>query len=264
MSQTADAIHQKVVSQFAPNAASYVTSQGHANREVIGRLVDLVDPRPTDSLLDVATGAGHVALNFAPRVGRAVALDLTQSMLDQVERQAAEQGLSNVSTHLGKAEELPFPDGSFDIVTVRLAPHHFSDVPCFLRESARVLQPNGKFLLVDSTAPDDDAVDQLINHLELLRDPSHVRSYRPGEWIDMIEAAGLAVVHQHVGLYADGHRMELTGWMDRIGTPEENREELKGIFFDPVPELVEALKIERVDDVVTFALPEMTVLAVKR
>ena len=256
-------IHARVVSSFAPNAAAYVTSQGHANPEVIGRLVELVKPKPTDRLLDIATGAGHVALNFAPFVNEVVALDLTPSMLEQVTRQAAEKGFTHVKTQLAPAEDMPFPDESFEIVTVRLAPHHFSDVPKFLQEVTRVLKPYGKFLLVDTTVPDDDELDRVINHLELLRDPSHVRNYRVGEWISMIQEAGMTVVHQHVGLHADGHRMEFEGWMNRIGTPEENREELRGIFFDPTPELVETLKIERENDVVTFTLPEMTVLAVR-
>jgi hypothetical protein len=76
-----------------------------------------------------------------------------------------------------------------------------------------------------------------------------------------LERAGLLVDHVHVGLHSGGHRMELEEWMERIGTPAKNREQLRGLFFDPPPELVEELVIERKADEVTFSLPEMTLLA---
>lgn len=254
-------IHAKVASQFGPNASAYVTSAGHSSASVLAELVALVLPSPHARLLDVATGAGHVALAFAPSVGRAVALDLTPAMLRTVERLAGERGLTNVETVEGRAEELPFPDLSFEVVTVRLAPHHFADPVRFIREAARVLVPEGKFLLVDTTVPEDDLLDREINRIELLRDPSHVRNYRVSEWRAMLEENGFEVVHVEVGMHAGGTRMEVLGWMDRIGTPEANREELLGTFFDPTPELVEALEIQRENDVVTFSLPEMTLLA---
>ena len=257
-------IHQKVSAQFGPNAAAYVSSAGHSNASVLAGLVELVAPSPTDTLLDIATGAGHVALAFAPYVAAVTALDLTPSMLRQVETAARERHLNNVAAVEAAAEDLPFPDGSFDIVTVRLAPHHFADVPGFLGQVHRVLKPGGKFLLVDTTVPEDDMLDREINHIEVLRDPSHVRNYRVSEWSEMLSKAGFEEEHVQVGMHAGGTRMEVVGWMDRIGTPEENRPEILGTFFNPTPELVEALEIQRVDDVVTFSLPELTVLSMAR
>jgi ubiquinone/menaquinone biosynthesis C-methylase UbiE len=254
-------IHHRVAQQFGPNAAAYASSAGHANAAVLEELVALVAPGPRDRLLDIATGAGHVALAFAPRVGQAVALDLTPAMLEQVRSLASERGLSNVSTVQGRAESLPFPDGSFEIVTARLAPHHFADVRAFVREVHRVLVPGGTFLLVDTTVPEDDELDAQINHLELLRDPSHVRNYRASEWRDFLEEAGLAIEHQHVGMHAGGTRMELSGWMDRIGTPPENRDELLRIFGNPSQALAEALEIRTDGSELTFSLPELTLKA---
>ena len=256
-------IHRKVSAQFAPTAALYATSAGHANLAVLAELVELTKPEPTDRLLDIATGAGHVALAFAPKVKEATAFDLTPSMLQQAEQSANDRGLTNVKTVQGQAESLPFPDGSFEIVTARLAPHHFADVSSFVGETARVLVTGGKFLLVDSIAPDDDELDRQINHLELLRDPSHVRNYRSTEWQELAEQHGFVIEHVHVGMHSGGTRMELFGWMDRIGTPETNRPELIGAFFEPTPELVGALDIRRENDVVTFSLPELTMLARK-
>jgi ubiquinone/menaquinone biosynthesis C-methylase UbiE len=54
------------------------------------------------------------------------------------------------------AEEMPFADGAFDLVTVRVTPHHFSSPQKFVKEKARVLKLGGHFLLIDGTVPDDD------------------------------------------------------------------------------------------------------------
>ena len=53
-----------------------------------------------------------------------------------------------------RAEALPFADASIDLVTCRIAPHHFDDVRKFVMESARVLRPGGLFGLVDNVSPD--------------------------------------------------------------------------------------------------------------
>ena len=87
------------------------------------------------------------------------------------------------------AEEIPYPDASFDLVTCRIAPHHFPDPAAFVRESARVLRSGGRFVLVDSTVPDGDA-GVFFNRFETLRDPSHVRSLTVDEWQGLIAAAG--------------------------------------------------------------------------
>jgi ubiquinone/menaquinone biosynthesis C-methylase UbiE len=80
-------------------------------------LVELVGPSPTDVLLDVATGPGHVALAFAPKVARVVALDPTSTMLDYVRAEAARRGLENVTTVEGRAETTGLDDNSFDLLT---------------------------------------------------------------------------------------------------------------------------------------------------
>src|SRR5665213_3629732 len=96
-----------VQSMFGPNAAKYASSKVHANPEELERLVKLIDPKPTDRVLDVATGSGNVALAFSPHVAEVVALDLTPSMLEQVRLGAEARGLMNVETLLGDACDMP-------------------------------------------------------------------------------------------------------------------------------------------------------------
>ncbi len=106
-----------VQSQFGAHAASYATSRSHAAGNSLQRLVALVQPKPDWRMLDVATGAGHTALTFAPHVREVIASDLTPQMLEQAAKLAKARGLTNFTTEKAEAESLPFGDASFDLVT---------------------------------------------------------------------------------------------------------------------------------------------------
>ena len=143
-----------VQQQFGAHAAAYATSTVHAKGASLGRLVELVQPKPSWHALDVATGAGHTAAAFAPHVARVVASDLTPEMLQEAAKLAKAKGFANMETAPADAEALPFDDASFDLVTCRIAPHHFPDVPTFVAEVWRTLKGGGTFALVDNIAPD--------------------------------------------------------------------------------------------------------------
>ena len=66
---------------FGARAASYATSAAHTDPQILARVVGLVDPRPSWSMLDIATGTGHTALALAPHAGRIIGTDLTGAML---------------------------------------------------------------------------------------------------------------------------------------------------------------------------------------
>jgi ubiquinone/menaquinone biosynthesis C-methylase UbiE len=183
----------RVREQFGATAQSYVTSRRHASGRDLERLVELAECTPDDEALDIATGGGHTALALAPHVRHVVASDLTPKMLEAAAAFIRGAGAANVSFEVADAERLPFEDARFDIVSCRIAPHHFADVRAFCREAARVLRPGGRFVLIDSWSADDDELDRFINDIEWRRDTSHARSYRLSEWRAMIEATGLAV-----------------------------------------------------------------------
>src|SRR5271154_3922701 len=131
------ALHDRVRSQFGAAAAAYTASVGHRDPAMVGRVVELARPQPGDRALDIATGAGHTALALAPHVAEVIAYDLTPQMLAETARNAAERGLTNAAIRQGAAEQLSFADSSFEIVTVRQAPHHFADAARAVREMAR-------------------------------------------------------------------------------------------------------------------------------
>ena len=195
-----------VQKKFGEAAADYAASAVHANGESLARLVALVAPQSSWRVLDVATGAGHTALAFAPLVSKVTASDITDQMLAEAKKLAAERGLGNVRTARARAEDLPFPDMSFDLVTCRLAAHHFDNPRAFVAEAYRVLMPGGVLALVDNISPDPEILPelspaqarklaQLYNEYEKLRDPSHGRCLGLAEWTALLGDAGFAVTH---------------------------------------------------------------------
>lgn len=179
-----------VKAQFAADADAYVASRTHAAGEDLVRLVALVAPGPTGDALDVATGGGHVALALAPLVRSVVASDITASMPETTERFLRQRGAASVAFREADAEALPFPDGAFDLVTCRIAPHHFPRPDRLVAEAVRVLKPGGRFVLVDSTVP-EGALGEISNRFEAIRAPSHVRSLSRAGWRDLSHASGL-------------------------------------------------------------------------
>src|SRR5207247_8938825 len=156
------------------------------------------------------------------------------------------------------AESLPFPDESFEIVTVRIAPHHFADIHAAVRETARVLVPGGRLVAVDTTVPEDDELDRQINQIDALRDPSHVRNYRESEWRSMLAAAGLTVVACQVDMYREqGRSMDFGAWTARMRTLPAAVAQLESIFQNASPELREVLDIQIIDGRIAFVLPQV-------
>ena len=203
--------------RFGRAAADYATSEVHAKGASLKRLVELTEPKSHWRVLDVATGAGHTALAFAPHVAKVTATDITEEMLREARKLAASRGLTNVRTLHAKAEDLPFPDASFDLVVCRLAAHHFDDMKGFAAEAYRVLMPGGTIGIVDTIAPDASIVPgqtaedlrKLTAEFEAfkkLSDPSHRRCLGLIEWGQVLAGAGLRCRAQGASRQGDGIR----------------------------------------------------------
>lgn len=111
------------------------------------RLVERAAPRASDRYLDVATGTGLVARALRARGCRVVALDLTPAMLGSADRR------DGVAFVLGRAERLPFPDGSFDGLTVTYLLRYVDDPVATVRELARVVRPGGRIAMLEFDRP---------------------------------------------------------------------------------------------------------------
>ena len=188
-----DPLKQLVQEQFGATAASFVLSQMHRGGNDLERLVKCAQLNGTENVLDVATGGGHTALAFSKQARSVVALDFTAPMLEEARRFVAAQGQYPIRFVRGDAECLPFATNTFDIVTARLAPHHFPTPARFVAEVARTLKVNGRFLLSDNMGPQDDELDAFLDRVERWRDPSHIRAWRLSVWRVLCEQSGLQV-----------------------------------------------------------------------
>ena len=220
----------RVQAQFGPSAAAYVASPGHAAGPDLERLIAWGKKRGAARVLDIATGGGHTALAFAPYVREVVATDLTPRMLEVAEAFIREQGTANVTFQIADAEALPFADADFDIVTTRIAPHHFPNPQQYVHEVARVLRPGGVFVLDDNMAPDDQELDVFLNRFEQWRDPSHVRSHTIAEWSQWMHDAGLRIKHVEP---LQPKRYQFAIWTEQMRMPAADRDALEAWLLPP-------------------------------
>ena len=229
-------------------AERYVTSAIHAQGSDLARMIALAQPRGDERLLDIATGGGHTALAFAPFVREVLATDLTPRMLEVAEAFIREQGAANVTFQAADAEALPFPDAGFEIVTTRIAPHHFPNPRQYVREVARVLRrpssssghSGGLFVLDDNMAPDDQELDLFMNRFEQWRDPGHVRNHRISEWREWMQDAGLQVEHVEP---LQIKRYEFVGWTEQMRMPAAERDALEAWLIAAPPRCAEFFQI---------------------
>ena len=162
----------------------------HAAGEDLDLVVEWCEPGPGVTVLDVATGGGHVARRLREAGATVVTVDPAPGM--QADTTAT-------------AEDLPFADGSFDAVACRLAAHHFADVIAAVKEMARVAKH--RVVICDNTF-----VSESSEEADRLRDPSHVRNYSQPEWHSFFELAGLEVADER---YLE-RPLEIEPWLARV------------------------------------------------
>ena len=246
--------------QFGANAANYATSPVHAKGASLDRMVEVTAPQAHWRGLDIATAAGHTAFAFAPHVAEMVATDLTPEMVELCASRAAELGYQNVTVQQADAEALPFDDAAFNLVSCRIAPHHFPNPGDFISEVERVLKPNGVFVMDDNVVPANSGVADVYNSWEKTRDPSHVRALSIAEWVDLCAHARLAVM-----LSEDAPKqMSFSNWVENMSVPMELRPGLLRDLLDANADVAAFLQPSgTTQSDASFVLTEGLVLASK-
>jgi demethylmenaquinone methyltransferase/2-methoxy-6-polyprenyl-1,4-benzoquinol methylase len=117
-------------------------------------LIDAIDPRPGQRILDVATGTGMVAFGLARRGATVIGLDQSEHMLSRARaRPRATAQPANPTFIQGEAENLPFPDHAFDALTFTYLLRYVDDRAATMRELARVVKPGGRIGMVEFGVP---------------------------------------------------------------------------------------------------------------
>ena len=160
------------------------------------------------TVLDVATGGGHVAKRLREAGCQVVTCDPAPGMRPDV---------------ICRAEDLPFADGSFGAVACRVAAHHFEDPAAAVREFARV---TSDLVLV----ADNLFLGEAGEEADRLRDPTHVRNYSEDEWRGMFSAAGLEVE----AFEREEKRIELEPWLERAGCVGEEAARVRELLVDRI------------------------------
>lgn len=211
---------------FDAIAERYAASEVHAQSPTIQRLHELLGSGKLGSICDVACGPGHLALSFAGRASRIVGVDAAPNMLREFERLAHERG-AQVETVEADVKKIPLPSGSFDAVLSRLAPHHFPDPLGAVREMARLAKPGGSVAVIDLQGSEDRALDELNHEIEVLHDPSHVRSYTAERWKMFFDTAGLDVVALGPGQTELPGGLSVQRWCEIGNTPKESQQKIR-------------------------------------
>ena len=189
-------------------AEAYRAAAEQREGEDLDLIVTWCATREGATVLDVATGGGHVARRLRDAGCAVTTLDPAPGMQPDV---------------VARAEDIPFADGAFDVVVTRIAPHHFADVRAAVREMARVARNH---VVVEDTLFASEHVEEA----EKLRDPTHVRSYTEAEWRAFLAEAGLDV--EDVAVFEK--RRPLDAWLARTGTSDDDATRVRELLDEHV------------------------------
>jgi SAM-dependent methyltransferase len=197
-----------VTDVWSSRAEAFRESPTHREGPDLDVLVEMCEPAEGVKVLDVATGGGHVARRLREQGCTVVTVDPAPGMRPDV---------------IARAEHLPFADGSFDVVTCRIAPHHFENIHGAIAEMARVAQ---RLVVIE----DNLFVDEHVEEAERLRDPTHVRCYSEEEWKAILTETGLEVERVEVL----ERRRDVDDWLARVETPPADAARVKELLGERI------------------------------
>ena len=253
-----DAVQSAAAEQFNRQSDRYGKAHILADTADVAAALAGVEAPAGATALDVATGGGHTALWLARHGWRVTAGDLAPRMLENTRRLVEEAGCP-IATALFPAEAMPFPDASFDLVSSRVAPHHFTSPEKFVAEAVRVLKPGGHFLLIDGSVPDNSPETEAWLHaVEKWRDPSHGRFLSRAAWEALVVRAGLKLLKAELNPLKQPN---LNWYFETAATTPENRAKVLAAVRSVPPAVRAALRLTEEDGRIVWWWPRLTLLA---
>jgi SAM-dependent methyltransferase len=235
-------VDTQVRDHFTARAARYNVSSHWVTDPALGALtVELLAPRPTDVLLDVACGTGLVSKEFVGKVARIVGVDITEAMFAQARPYVDE-------LVVGAGESLPFPDASFDRVVCRQGIQFMRDGEA-VREMLRVLKPGGRVCLVHLCAYGEADRPEYFESLRL-RNEARRNFYVREDLSRLLTDAGAVnvAVHDYVSVE------DVDVWSNTGAITDEAREGIRNVYRNASPAFQELHAVQVGDRIVDHML----------
>jgi ubiquinone/menaquinone biosynthesis C-methylase UbiE len=251
----AESQNHLIVDQFTRMAEPFARMPAHSAEESLRIIVEAAGIGPDDTVVDVACGPGILACEFAKTARHVTGIDLTPAMIAQARALQSRKGLTNLDWQVGDVASLPFADGTFTVAFTRYSFHHLLDPARVLGEMVRVTRPGGRVVVVDvyTSSPEQAAA---YDHVERLRDPSHVRALGRDELTGLFRDAGLA----HVATTAYGLEVGLEEILAASFTEPTAADAIRRIVADDIGTDRLGIAARRDGDSVRFTFPTVVVV----
>ena len=225
-----------VEAHFTARAERYDrSSHWCTDPELAERVLSLLTPQPSQTVVDVACGTGLVSRWFKGRVAEVVGVDITRAMFEQARPHTDRLVVS-------PGEALPFEADSFDIATCRQGTQ-FMDDAAAIKEMARVIKPGGRVCVINLCAYGTEDVEE---YFEILRWHNPVRRnfYLRENLQRLFEAAGLrdVEVHDHIS------EEDVDAWSDNGAIDETRREAIRQVYRNASPAFSRLHAVKTDDD----------------
>ncbi|MDG1481327.1 MAG: methyltransferase domain-containing protein [Myxococcota bacterium] len=225
-----------VEAHFTARAERYDRSSHWCTDPVLAdRVLSLLTPQSTDTVVDVACGTGLVSAWFKGRVGELVGVDITEAMFEQARPRTDRLVVA-------PGEHLPFEDDTFEVAICRQGTQ-FMDDAAAIAEMARVIKPGGRVCVINLCAYGEEDAEE---YFEILRWRNPVRRnfYRREDLQRLFESAGLTqvAVHDHISVE------DVDAWSDNGAIPEARRESIRQVYRNASPAFARLHAVKTDDD----------------
>jgi ubiquinone/menaquinone biosynthesis C-methylase UbiE len=248
-------IKENAMRQFGKQAEIYSKANIFVDGFHLSKIVERSGVQKNHRVLDIATGSGFLALEFAKKGNFVVGCDITREMLLHAREKQKTLVINDLDLLLSDVESLPFQDQAFDIVSCRFAFHHFPNPEKALREMKRVCRET--IVLVDGVSSQDYEKSRFHNEIEKMRDPSHVRIYALNEIQKMFDDIGAEIKEiSHWDIPQDFEE-----WMKRAGTDEVKTETIRRLMTESLADDSTGLRVRLENGKLGFAYDTIILIA---
>jgi broad specificity phosphatase PhoE/ubiquinone/menaquinone biosynthesis C-methylase UbiE len=247
-----------VIDHFDRVAAAMPPASDPNVTAALRALVALAAPRPADKILDVGTGAGAVALAFAPHAGRVTAIDISPAMLERAEQARQAAPADNVGIRWADATALPYPESSFDLVTCRDLCSYVGDAAALFAQLRRALRSGGKLALDELVGSENPVKRATHQSIEMQRASAFVRLHSESEIELRLRESGFRIERAEVY----DAPLDLEKWLVLAAADRDARTAVRNMVQSTADGDAAGLRIRRAkNDEFTFIQRRLRLLA---